>query len=117
LPVKDPNGRRVLVKNVRYRADGGTFTPPQALELELIDAIGDLQIASEQAAKSAQLSRYKVVTYERPKALLEQLLAIDAKNTGQMITMETAHSALTPRLWYLTAGYEFSGTVAASSLP
>ena len=45
LPVKDEKGQPVLVKNVRYRADGGSFTPPQALELQLIDGIGDLQLA------------------------------------------------------------------------
>ena len=117
LPVKEANGQPVLVKNVRYRADGGTFTPPQALELELIDGIADLQTAAEAAAKVAQLSRYKVVTYERPKSLVEQLLTIEAKQQERVLTAESLGSALTPRLWYLTSGYELSGAIAAPSIP
>lgn len=112
LPLSDPQGHPMLAKNVRYRADGGTFTPPQALDLKLIDAIADLPAAAEAAAKAAQLSRYRVVTYERPKGLVEQLLAIEAKQSGHPFSAENLGSALTPRLWYLTPNFELAGAIA-----
>lgn len=117
LPVKDDKGKPILVSNTRYRADGGSFTPPQALELQLIDGIADLPSAAEAAAKAAQLSRYRVVTYERPKALVEQLLSLESRSPQQVLSADAIGSAAAPRLWYLSPHFELAIVVAPSSQP
>lgn len=117
LPQTDEKGQPVFAKSTRYRADGGSFTPPQALELQLIDTIGDLHAAAEAAAKAAQLSRYRIVTYERPKGLLEQVLALEAKSRDHALSAETVGSALTPRLWYLTPSFELATVATTATQP
>ena len=49
---------------------------------------------AETAAKAAQLSRYRVVTYERPRGLLEQLLPLEAETPDHVLSAESVNSAL-----------------------
>jgi len=56
------------------------------------------------------------VTYDRPKGLLEQILSLEAKSPDHVLSSDTLGSVLTPRLWYLTPGYEL-GTFSTSSSP
>ena len=58
-----------------YRADGGIFTADKALELKLIDKIGYLPDAVQDAHDSASLGEnFRAIQYEKPKALAELLL-------------------------------------------
>lgn len=114
---RSEGGKPLTTRNVRYRADGGTFTPPQAKELGLIDEIADLSTAGNRAAEDAQLSRYKVVTYERQKTLAELLLGVEAKQPAQVLSAEQLSSALTPRLWYLSPHFELAGLAITPHIP
>jgi protease-4 len=53
-------------EKVRALADGRVYTGRQALELGLVDALGDLQPAVADAKKAAGIERAKVVMYHRP---------------------------------------------------
>jgi protease-4 len=113
-PVMGPDGRPELVPHERYRADGGTFTPPQAKELGLIDEIATLPDAARQAAEAAGLSRYRAVVYERPKGLAEWLLGIEVRQTGSVqLSAEALAAVSEPRIWYLTPGYEMVGILTS----
>ena len=58
--------RRLAPEKVRQLADGRIYTSKEAEEAGLIDGIGYLDDAIEQAKKMANLSRASVVTYFRP---------------------------------------------------
>jgi protease-4 len=111
-PAKGADGKPQTTKHVRYRAAGGTFTPPQAQELGLIDDIADLPAAIKLAAQIANLSNYRAVQYERDKGLVELLLGVNTRQPAPL-GPEALLSAATPRLWYLAPGFELSGAIAA----
>lgn len=117
LPVTGENKQPVYKTVTRYRADGGTFTPPQALDLHLIDGIADLASAAGVAAKAAQLSRYRVVTYDRPKGLLEQVLSLEIRSSAPASPTDLLGSAFSPKLWYLASNHELATVIAASRQP
>jgi protease-4 len=114
-PILGPDGKPVMHKHVRYRADGGGYTPPRAKELELIDDIADLPAAIKLAAGAAGLTNYRVVLYEREKSLAEQLLGLSIQQPDPPLSADGLASAVTPRLWYLAPGYEAAGTLSATS--
>ncbi len=93
------DGKAVEVPYTRVRADGGTFTSPQAKAFGLIDDIADLPAAVRSAAARAGLTKFKAVTYERTPTLVEQLVGINVKGQTALLNAD-----LTPRLWYLTPG-------------
>ena len=113
-PIVGPDGKPVLHKHVRYRADGGTYTPPRAKELELIDAIADLPTAVKLAADAAGLTKYRAVLYEREKSLAEQLLGVSIQQPTAPLTTDNLATALTPRVWYLAPGYEAAGALVVT---
>jgi protease-4 len=101
VPRRDEKGNPVAgppVKYTRVRADGGTFTPDEAVRLKLIDKIEDLPTTIRAAAASAGISSFKAVVYDRPPSLFDTL-------TGGRIAagpdLNRLPSALTPKLWYL----------------
>jgi protease-4 len=114
-PVTGQDGKPVTITQTRYRADGGTYTPQQARDLGLIDEIGDLAAAVRVAAETAQLSDYRAVRYERPKGLAELLLGVRQPTPGTIT--DTTATLSVPRLWYLTPGYEFAGSLATAPHP
>jgi protease-4 len=104
VPKRDDKGNVVLdkgqpveVRYTRVRADGGTFTAPQAKQFGLIDDIEDLPAAVRRAADRAGLAKFRAVTYDRTPTLVEQLVGLNAKGTPALLDAD-----LTPRLWYLT---------------
>ncbi|WP_261341129.1 S49 family peptidase [Fimbriiglobus ruber] len=117
VPIKGPDGKPVTVKAVRYRADGGSYTPPQAKELGLIDGLADLPTTIATAAEIAKLSKYRAVVYERPKGLAEQLLGVELHQPNHPLGVETLGHALTPRLWYLSPQFELAGSLSAVTTP
>lgn len=62
--VVDGRGAK-LKKSIDEIADGSVFTPKEALELGLIDSIGDIYSAIEEGARMANLKEYKVAVYSR----------------------------------------------------
>src|SRR5262245_38593224 len=72
IPRDDKGNPIPDAKPVPYKrklADGGIFTAQEAKHLKLIDSIGYLDDAATAAAGMKNLTRYKVVTYERPVTL------------------------------------------------
>ncbi len=102
----------------RYRADGGVFFAPRARELDLVDAIGDLDAAVKAAAKLANLApdKYKVIEYQKPRFsflhLLGQQQAL-APGVG-VLEPDRLHNALSPRVWYLAPGHDAAALAAAA---
>ncbi len=110
--VKDWFGLPWKVDYERRRADGGTFTAAEALKLGLIDEIGDLDAAVDAAAKSAGISRYKVVIYDRPPTYLFDLFGVKA-NINVGFDPKQAANGATPRLWYLAPQADLAGILSA----
>lgn len=88
----------------RSRADGGTFTPPQALELGLIDGVADLSAVCKLAAESAALPRWRAVRYEEPPSWWEWATGVKLK--APVDPVAAAANLATPHLLMLTPGYE-----------
>lgn len=103
VPKRDDKGNVVegMVKYTRVRADGGTYTATQAKSFGLIDEIGDLPEAIRIAAEKAGLTKFKAVTYERPKSWSEQLTGFDLG-----VSQPDWRLLSTPRLWYLVPNAE-----------
>lgn len=96
----------------RYRADGGTFSGKKAQELGLVDDVGTLDDAIREAAKRANIdSDYRAFKYQRKATLSDVLFGVRAPATP--LSLDQFRAALTPRLWYLAAGYEAAARLAA----
>jgi protease-4 len=114
VPERDAKGN-VQDKTVRYtrvRADGGTFTPPQAKQFGLIDEIGDLPTAVKRAAELAGLASLRAVQYTRPQTWSERFLGFDLGVRQTSPAIPDLSAAFTPRLWYLAPQAEMAGVVA-----
>jgi protease IV len=112
LTVNNEQGQPVTRIQTRYRADGGTFTPTQALELDLIDEIGDIHAALRHAANSAGLTRFEAVSYKKEPTWAERLIGIRIAQSQDSPSISTLAASLTPRVWYLAPGYEVSATLS-----
>ena len=96
----------------RRRADGGTFTAAEALKHGLIDEIGDLDAAVDAVAKSAGISHYQVIVYDRPPSLMFDLLGVKANVNVGFDPKQMANGA-TPRLWFLAPQADLAGILSA----
>lgn len=90
-----------MVKYTRIRADGGTFTAPQAHQFNLIDGIEDLPSAVRSAATRNGLSNFQAVTYEKPSNIVEKVTGLPLISRGNSLNWHDLSGTLTPRLWYL----------------
>lgn len=61
------DGRGLPVDSIKKIAEGRVWTGKQALEIGLVDALGGLDLAIEEAAKYAKLETYSVVEYPKQK--------------------------------------------------
>jgi protease-4 len=93
---------------VRRLADGGVFHADQARAYGLIDRIGYLDDAIVVARQLAGLDEAQVITYNRPRTLMESLLGIESDPPQIDMKIENIPGA-TSRLWYLTPGHTLSG--------
>jgi protease-4 len=92
----------------RYLADGGVWTADKALEFHLVDKIGHLDDAIQEAHDLAGLGpSYRVIRYARPRSLVEKLLSLQASEHPEVTVLSPRFldAALTPRLWYLAPGH------------
>jgi protease-4 len=123
IPERDEKGeirgesvKEKGVKYVRRRADGGIFTADEAKQFGLIDQIGYLEDAIQEARREAGLGEqdYRAVEYERPLSLLGGLLgAKTPQPDGLRLDPDKLSSAMAPRLWYLAPQSEMAGYLAA----
>jgi protease-4 len=110
---KDNMGQPLKTPVERVRADGGTFTAAEAKQFKLIDEVGVLEDAVAAAARSAGLSEYQVVAYERPASLLNAVLGMRA-HSAEGPDLSQLATGIAPRVWYLAPQCELSGILTAS---
>ncbi|APD08795.1 MULTISPECIES: signal peptide peptidase SppA [Thermus] len=67
-------GRNLPLERVRALADGRIYSGQQAVALGLVDREGYLEDAAQRAAELAGLSTFRLVRYEKPKSLLQELI-------------------------------------------
>ena len=77
-------GRGMTEEEVDAIATGGVFTARQALDLELIDEIGYLDDAIEEAMSLAELRSAKVIRYKESLSLMRLLMARSGNGTGKV---------------------------------
>jgi protease-4 len=113
--TRQVRSRSVKVKHVRRRADGGLFTAERAREFGLVDKIGYLDDAIEEARNLAKLGEdYRAITYEKPFRLTDVLLNRFTAEAGPPLDASRVARAASPRLWYLTPQSEIAGLLSAS---
>jgi protease IV len=111
--VKKENGAIQMVTYERRLADGGIFTADQAKEYNLVDQIGYLDAAIQEAQRLAGLdANSRIIQYDRPPSLLGGLLGIQAPQPGMQIDPARLADSATPRLWYLAPQSELAGVLA-----
>lgn len=82
-------GRKISVADVDSIAQGRVWTGTAALNLHLVDALGNLDRAIVSASKMAKVTDYKVVTYPEPGDKFETLLR-KFKGNSASVMMTTA---------------------------
>jgi protease-4 len=116
---KDPKTEQATVekKKVHYTrelADGGIWMADEALKYGLIDKIGYLDDAVQEAHDQANLGAdWKAISYERPSLLTELLAGSKAQESAALDPAKLADAA-TPRLWYLAPQSELAGVLKAA---
>jgi len=87
-------GRRLPVEEIRKIADGRIFTGEQAMALKLIDRIGTLQDAIEEAGKMAGIKgEPQVIRPARKKRLLlDMLVEESASRISELVKKENGFS-------------------------
>jgi protease IV len=94
-------GRKLPVEEVRQIADGRIFTGEQALALKLVDRLGTLQDAVEEAGKLAGIKGEPQVIRpaRKKKLLLDMLVEEAAARIGDLVKQQSG----------LSVNYEFDG--------
>ena len=82
LEVVEAGRPELSRQQIEELADGRIYSARQALEAGLIDAVGDLPAAAEEARRRAGLERAQVVIYARPGELRENLFSLSAPDRG-----------------------------------
>jgi protease-4 len=82
-------GRGMDEAVVRELADGRPYTGQQALQLGLIDALGNLQDAIEEAAQMGNIKgEPQIIKYKRAPSLLEMWLSSQQVRRGDLAVLE-----------------------------
>lgn len=102
--VKTGRGSKIKSENLDQACSARIFTANQALSYGLIDQIGYFDEACVYAAKTAGLSKEKVVRFSRRETLLD-LLGANSKTGGAGVNIhidsELIHDLEQPKLMYL----------------
>ena len=75
-------GRKMKIEDVKAIAEGRVWTGEQAVNLGLVDKIGNLDAAIKAAAKLAKLEKYNTTSYPEPEPWYQSLL--NSKKSGYM---------------------------------
>lgn len=81
-------GRKLPVETVRKLADGRVYSSQQALSAGLIDGIGYLEDAVDQAKKLANLGQASLVTYARPGEYRPNIYSVNLINIDMNAYLE-----------------------------
>jgi protease-4 len=116
IPDTDKDGKKVMVEYSRKLADGGIFSSDQAMQYGLIDQIGYLDDAIAVAKKLAALGdNYKVISYEKPRSLVETLFGVKAPAPEANWNWSKVAETTGARIWYLMPQSGLSGLLAAGN--
>ena len=95
-------GRKMPEQRVRQLANGTIYSGKQADELGLVDSLGDLDNAAEEARRRANLSEATVVRYEQDPGLFDLLSArLQPQKPQAVAVLEAVGVDTTPRLEYV----------------
>lgn len=75
--------RKMDMQTVEKLAQGHVYTGKTALELKLIDALGNQERAVQSVAKIAKLKEFKIVEYPKPKDKIAELIASITGKKGE----------------------------------
>lgn len=80
------DGRNMTTAQIKEIAEGRVWSGKRALEIGLVDKIGDLQDAIDIAAQMANLDKYKVVTFPEKEDKITKLInKLSGSDTEEMI--------------------------------
>ena len=95
-------GRKLPLSSTLALANGKVYTTQEALDLKLIDQIGYLDDAIQDAQRRAKLADYRVVRYSRPVSLETLLMGpLGQVRSGLTIDARTIQEFRTPSMLYL----------------
>lgn len=102
-------GRGLTKAEVDSIGQGRVWLGAKALELGLVDKLGGLEVAIQEAARLAELTDYSVVERDDHKEWWQRLFGVDLRATAKYFTMTNEE-----RLWRQTETYlqEMSGVKA-----
>lgn len=100
--VIDEGREPLTAADIRRVATGQIFTANQALQLKLIDEIGDRDAAIKALQQQLGLTEARIVRYEQPAGLLDSLLGIRTTALGHAADpLSRLLEASVPRAMYL----------------
>ncbi len=111
------DGRDIPLAEVDALAQGRVWTGAQALELGLVDELGDLDAAIASAADLAGLQTWQAVTVERPLSFGEQLLMQMMDSMGATQAVAQWRDSVTGNLRAVTAGGALDVSRVLAGLP
>ena len=89
------DGREMTTDQIKKIAEGRVWSGKRALEIGLVDKIGNLQDAVEIAAQMANLEKYKVVSYPDKEDKLTKLLnSLSGIDSEEMILYKQVKSLI-----------------------
>jgi protease IV len=95
-------GRKLPLQQALASADGSVFTAEEALTRKLINGIGYLDDAIEDAKKRANLTSVRVIRYTKPISLSDLMLGMSAPKPGFQIDPATLLKIQTPQVLLMT---------------
>lgn len=95
-------GRNIPPEDVRELADGRIYSGEQARELRLVDTLGDLDTAAEEARTLANVTEARVVRYELTPGFFDLLSArLQPQEPEAVSVLKAAGFDPTPKLQYM----------------
>lgn len=92
------SGRKLTLEKARSIAEGKVFTAQEALTNGLIDQLGYLDDAIQDARSRAKLSGARVVRYQRPISFGDLFLDVQSRAESGLIDEQTLMDLQTPRM-------------------
>jgi len=111
------DGRDIPLADVDAMAQGRVWTGAQALELGLVDELGDLDLAIASAADLAGLESWQTVTVERPLSFGEQMLMQMMDSMGGTQLMSNWRGDVTRKLRGVATGGPLDVSRVLAGLP
>ncbi len=92
-------GRHTTQDSIKLIGEGRVWLGEKAVELGLVDELGNINSAIEKAAELASLTDYQIVSYPDKKDFLTELLeALDSSSEEERILMQLKELCKEPRI-------------------